>query len=391
MSRSFLYYLFLNIYKDKKKHLGVVLISIVLIFLLSSSFFISGSIKDTLNNTLDNQADFIVQRTQGGERINAPLSWQDELSEIYGVSKVTPRVYGRYYFDDKLHYAIILGVDFFEEQSSKAITSLIKNINLKEFLSKEQMIVGDGVKKYLKAHFFNDSYRFLNPKGEFIELKIYAKFPKEANFATNNIIIMPIESAKKILGLKENEVSDFALEVPNKDEWDTIYDKISALHFDSRVITKKEVKKGYENLYNYKGGFFLSLFLLSLVTFSLLLYYRYSTIFYSEKKDIGVLRAIGWSIKDVIKFKFFESFFIAIFSYIVGVLLAYIYVFIFQAPILKNIYLGSDNLEFFISFRPILDFSILSSIFIIFIVPFIATTIIPVWKIAITNPKEAMK
>jgi ABC-type lipoprotein release transport system permease subunit len=391
MNKTFWYYLFLNIYKDKKKHLGVLLISIVLIFLLSSSFFISSSIKDTLNKSLENQADFIVQKHQGGQRVNAPLSWQDKLLDIYGISKVTPRVYGRYYFDDKNHYGIIVGVDFFEEQSNKNLQKLVQNLDLKAFLAKNNMIIGQGIAKYLQEHFFNTEYTFLNPKGEFIKVSIYKTLPKDSNFASNNILIMPIELARKILGLQENEVSDFALSVPNKSEWNTIYNKLSALSFDSVALSKRDIQKAYENLYNYKGGFFLSLFLLSLVTFSLLLYYRYSTIFYSEKKDIGVLRALGWSIKDIIALKFFESLFIALFAYIIGVLLAYIYVFIFDAPLLRDIFLGNDNLNLEFHFAPIIDFRSFSSIFIIFIFPFIATTIIPVWKIAITNPKEAMK
>ncbi len=391
MNKTFLYYTFLTIYKDKKKHISIVIISTILIFLLSSTLFISSSIKNTLLNTLNNQADFIVQKVIAGERVNAPLKWEEKLLNIYGIESVTPRVYGRYYFNDKLNYALIIGVDFLDDNSNKNISKIIDNLNLKKFLSKNNMIIGNGVKEFLEKSFYDKSYTFLTPKGKFIKFNIYKVLPKSSNFVSNNLIIMPIDKAKEILGLKKDEVSDFALNIPNNKEWNNIYDKISSLYFNILVISKNEVKKAYENLYNYKGGFFLSIFILTLITFTLILYYRYTIIYFSEKKDIGLLRAIGWSINSIIKFKLIESLITALIAYILGVTLSYIYVFIYNAPLLKDIFLGNANLNFFIKFNPILDFRVLASIFIIFVIPYIASVIIPVWKISTTNPKEAMK
>jgi len=60
------------------------------------------------------------------------------------------------------------------------------------------------------------------------------------------------------------------------------------------------------------------------------------------------------------------------------------------APLLREIFLGGANLHNSIMLAPILDFGILSSIFLIYAVPFVSAVLIPVWKIAVTNPKEAM-
>lgn len=391
MSRAFLYYLFLTFYKEKRVHFGIVLISTILIFLISSTLFVSSSLKTTLFSELDNQADFVIQRVKGDRLVDAPLSWQDKVEEIYGVSKVTPRVYGRYFFEDKKEYALIVGVDFLEEQSSKELEALTKDLNLKEFLADKNMVVGAGVKEYLKSHFYSKDYNFLNTKGEFVKVKIYKTLNKNSSLFSNNLIIVPIDLAREILGVDEDYVTDFMLNVPNDDERDNVYTKLSSLYFDILVTSKKDIKKGYENLFNYKGGFFMVLFLLSLVTFILILYYRYTIIFYSQKRVIGIYRAIGWSIKDIIKLKTLESFMIVIVAFIIGVSLGYIYTFIFDAPLIKSIFIGSSNLVDYGKLEPVVDFRVISSIFLLFATPFMAASIVPVWKIAITNPKEAMR
>ncbi len=386
----FFFFLTLEFFKERKKHIGVVVISLVILFLLSSVLFISSSIRYSIEQTLDKEPDFVVQKIQGGERVNAPAEWIDPLLEIYGINKVTARVYGRYFFKAKRDSFLIVGVDFMDEQSHKTLESIMDETDLKSFLSSDNMLVGEGVSIYLKEHFYPNHYSFLTPKGDFKKINIFKVLPKESNLIANDMIILPMDLAKEVLGMGEDEVTDIALNVPNDDEWDNVADKISAFYYDLRVVTKHDIKKAYENLYNYKGGVFLILFLIAIVTFVLILYQRYAMVYSSERRHIGLLRALGWSIRDVLKLKFFETIIIVIISFIVGVVLAYFYVFVLGAPLLKEIFLGGANMKNSLVLVPVLDFGVLSSIFLIYAVPFIAAVLIPVWKISVTDPKEAM-
>jgi len=382
-------YLSLMLFKDKARYFALTIVSIIVVFLLSSILFISSSIKGSLLKNLTNQPDFIVQKIVAGTSHEAPLKWQDKLLEIPGVSTINARVYGRYALDNSKS-ALIIGVDFFDEQTNKEIKNLIKNINLKEFLKTDSMIIGDGLNNYLKKHFFNSSYNFLTPSGDFKRVKIYEVLDKKSALFSNDIAIMPINLARKILGIKDNLASDFALNIPNDSEKATIKDKIEALFFDARVITKEQMQKAYESLYDYKSGIFLVTFLITLFTFTLILYLRYTIATSIEKKEIGIFRAVGWSIKDVLSLKFFENLSLVLFSFIVGVSLAYIYVFKFNAPLLINIFLGGDNLKNSPTLEVFIDYGVIASIFIIYAMSYLATTLIPIWRIAITDPKEAM-
>jgi len=390
MNNAFWHFLTLQLFKEKSKHLSTVIVSVLLIFLLSSVLFISSSIRFSLEQTLEVQPDFVVHKSLGGRAVPTPLDWVDELIEIHGVGEVSPRVYGRYFFEPKEKSFLIVGVDFLEEQSHKRLKELLQTTNLKEFFKTEQMLVGNGVREYLKEHFYENEYNFLTPKGAFKKVGIFQTLPTQTNLIANDMIIMPIDLARQILGYNENELSDITFNVPNPDEWNLMNDKLSALHYEIEVVNKNEVKKAYENLYNYKGGLFLMLFLIVLTTFGLILYQRYNMVFSTEKRQVGLLRALGWSINDVLKLKFTETLIVVMGSYILGLFLAYIFVFFLNAPLLQELFLGGQNLKNSVIFTPVLDFSVLFSIFLLYALPFMASVLIPVWKVAVSDPKEAM-
>jgi len=386
----FLHFLTLLLFKQKSKHIGAVLISVIIIFLLSTVLFISSSLQHSILCTLKKQADFTVSRIEAGKAVNTPAEWVEKIMEINGVSKVAPRVYGRYFFAPRGNAFLVVGIDFFDEQNNQEMQLLLKNLNLKTFLSQDSMLVGEGVKNFLKAHYFTDDFTFKTPKGSFKKVKIAKVLPKQSNLIANDMIILPIDVAREIFGIGEDEVTDITFNVPNDAEWDNIITKLHLMFYDVRVIEKREVKKAYENLYNYKGGLFLILYLVTIVTFILILYQRYSMVYSTERKEIGILRAIGWSIRDILKLKFYENLTIVMVSFILGVVLAYGYVFILNAPLLSQIFLGNANLSNSVTFVPVVKFGLLGSIFFFYAVPFLAAVLIPAWKIAVTPPKEAM-
>jgi len=386
----FLYFLALEFFRERRKHIGIIAISLIVIFLLSSVLFISSSIRYSLEQTLAQQPDFVVQRMRGGDRVDTPAAWMDRLIEIPGVSSVTARVYGRYFFKPKERSFLIVGVDFLDEQSHRGLQSIMDETDIKSFLSGDRMIVGKGVSDYLKAHFYPESYRFMTPTGSFKKVDIFKVLSAKSNLLSNDLIIMPIDLAREVLGIDQDAVSDIAFNVPNEDEWESVESKVGSFYYDLRIVSRQDVEKAYEHLYNYKSGLFLILFLVTMTTFVLILYQRYAMVYSSERRHIGLLRALGWSIRDVLKLKLFETLMVVIVSFVVGVFLAYLYVFLLGAPILKEIFLGGANLQNELTLVPVLDIGLLSSIFLIYAVPFVSAVLIPVWKISVTSPKEAM-
>jgi len=388
---AFINFLFLLIYKHRSKHIAIFCISTLMIMLLSSVLFISSSIKYDVFKTLHAQPDFIVQKIRGGKSVDIDNNLTDDFIKISGISDVQSRVFGRYFIANQMEYFTIVGVDFFEEELESEFKQLFANLDIKRFLQQDNMIVGDGVKNFLRENHYKEYFNFKTPLGETKKITIYQTLPKKSNLIGNDIIIMDIELAREILGVDENKATDIILNVPNDAEKDNIKFKLLSLHYDTRVITKEDIKNSYEHLFNYKSGLFLLLFIISLLTFMLILYQRYSMINSNDKKEIGVLRAVGWSIKDVLKLKILETLAIGLWAFVLGVVFAYIFVFVLDAPLLRDIFIGFNNLQNSVSFTPVIDFGLLFSLFLFFMVPFVASVLIPVWKIAIIDPVEVMK
>ena len=387
----FFNFLFLLLIKHKSKHIAIFIISILIVFLISSVLFISNSLKKEVFSTLNNQSDFIIQKTNNGKIFDTPISWIDDFSSINGVKNVQQRVYGLYYFMPENIYFTIVGVDLFEEHTNKNIKELLSILNISDFLQNDSMIIGNGIKNIFDKYHYFDSYDFKLLDKQSLNIKIFKDLPKEANLVANDLIIMDINLAKIILNINEEDSTDIVLNVPNNLERQNIKEQLILKHSNIRILQKESLKKEYENMFNYKGGIFLVLFIVVIFTFILILYQRYSMISSNDKKEIGILKAVGWSIKDIIKLKIIENFIVGFMAFIIGIIISYIFVFILNAPILKNIFIGFSNIQNDFILNPNIDFTIIVTLFLFFIIPFLSAILIPVWKISIIDANESMK
>ena len=387
----FFNFLFLLLIKHKSKHIAIFIISILIVFMISSILLISNALKKEIFSTLNNQSDFVIQKTNNGKIFDTPISWIEDFYSINGVKNIQQRVYGQYYFMPENIYFTIIGVDLFEENSNKNIKELLSVLNISSFLQNDSMIIGNGIKKIFDKYHYFDSYNFKLLDKNTINIKIFKDLPKEANLVANDLIIMDINLAKKILNIDEENSTDIVLNVPNDLEKQNIKEQLILKHSNIRILQKENLKKEYENMFNYKGGIFLVLFIVVIFTFILILYQRYSMISSSDKKEIGILKAVGWSIKDIIKLKIIENFIVGFMAFIIGIIIAYIFVFILNAPILKNIFIGFSNVQNDFILNSNIEFTTLVTLFLFFIIPFLSAVLIPVWKIAVIDANESMK
>ncbi len=387
----FFNFLFLLLIKHQSKHLAIFIISIFIVFLISSVLFIKNSLQKEIFSTLENQSDFIIQQTNGSKIVNTPVSWIDDFSSINGVKNTQQRVYGQYYFLPENVYFTIVGIDLFEENTNKKLNELLKSLDISNFLENDSMIIGDGIKKIFDKYHYFDSYDFKLSNSDLKNIKVFNSLPKDLNLVANDLIIMDINLAKEILNINENESTDIVLNVPNNLERQNVKEQLLLEHSNLRILQKDELKKEYENMFNYKGGIFLILFIVVLFTFILILYQRYSMISSTDKKEIGILKAVGWSIKDIIKLKIMENFIVGFMAYIIGVVFSYIFVFILNAPILKHIFIGFLNMQNDFIFNPNIEINSLITLFLFFMIPFLSAILIPVWKVAVLDSIKSMK
>lgn len=386
-----IHFLLILLWTYKKKHSAIFILSTFLIALLSSIFFLSSSIKRDIYATLDKQADFTIQRYIAGRVVNIPDSWVNEFLLINGVKSASGRIYGRHYYEPMEEYFTIIGLDFYDVQVLKEMKTVVHNIDVEEFLKRKNMIIGSGVSEFFNKYHYFDYYTFRPPDRTIEKVYIYKQLNPLSDIVSSDMILMESTNAKKILGVKDGYVSDIILSVPNAKEREMVYTKLRISHFDIRIIQKNEIQQYYENLYNYKGGIFLSLFIVVLLSFALILFQRYSLITTVDAKEVAILRLSGWRVDEVLWLKLSENFIVILAAYLSGIFLAYFYVYFLDAPLLQNIFLGFDNLQHTTSFSPSFTLHDLALIFLLFVTPFMLTILIPLWRVSIQEPTEILK
>ena len=383
-SSVFINLIFLLLHKQKTKYISIFILATLTIFLLSTVIFIKSSLQNEILKTLESHNDFIIQREFGGRIFDIENQLEDKLRNIYGVKNITKRVYGRYKFLSEDVYFTIIGVDF------SNLNKELKNLGLQN-ISNDEMIVGFEVDNLLKKYKYTNYYDFFLPNKEIKKVKIAKVLEKESNIISSDIIILDINLARDILGINRDFSTNIAFDVPNELERANIKQKLQRLDLDLNIIQKEDILKKYETIFNYKGGVFLILYLVVLFAFIMILYQRYSQVSINERKQIAIFKAIGYSVRDIIKIKMSENFVVAFVSYLFGVLLAYFFVFVLNAPILKNIFIDFSNIKNDFIIYPYIEFSTFVTLFLFFMVLFLSSVLIPVWKISAINPYESLR
>lgn len=380
-----------SLMRRASKSFFIFFILSLLIFLLSSVLMIADAIKLELNTTLKTLPQITLQRFVAGKQSDVPIQRVEALLDIEGISSVTPRVWGYYYFKPAGVNFSVVGLDAYEEQYSATLNHLTQNFDLKLLESQQAMIIGVGVKKVLSENYYTDFFNFVTSEGKWQRVSIAGVFNSDLALESNDLIIVPKTLAYAIFGMEKDKATDIVIKVANVKEIPMIVQKINERFPDLRAITQDDIRVSYQNIFDYKSGFFLSLFSICAFAFFIIIYDKTSGLSSEEKKEIGILKAIGWSSDDILKEKFYESTMMALGAFLLGISCSLFYVYGLQAPLLRNVFMGYSALK--PSFE--LPFSVDSSMFVLLFflsVPiYIAATLIPAWKASSLDADEVMR
>ncbi|MEW6116331.1 MAG: ABC transporter permease [Nitrospirota bacterium] len=371
-----------SLVRRKYKNLAILLVYTFTIMLLASILFLTHALKQEASFLLLDAPDLVVQKMAAGRHDLIPVQYARAVEKIRGVKKASPRHWGYYYDALTRSNYTVLGIDTGMPGLHLVEGSLPSD--------KGQCAIGTGVAA-VRSVGVGDELIIVDSHNTGTAYEITGTFSAQSNLLTYDLVVLTRGELMRFFGLPADRATDIAVEVHNEREVPTIAAKIRQVLPDTRPITKNEIIRTYDAVFNWRSGMMLVIFSSALIAFCILAWDKATGISAEEKREIGILKAIGWDTSDILELKFWEGAALSLTSFLLGSIAAYVHVFFFSASLLAPVIKGWSVL--FPEFRltPSIDFYQITVMGFLTVVPYIASTIVPSWKAAITDPESVMR
>ena len=360
-----------SLLRRKGRNMALMLVYTLVVFMLASVLFFTHSIKKEASIILQDAPEMVVQRMVAGRHELIPISYVDKIKEIKGVNSVKGRRWG-YYYDPitGANYTLIVSED--------------------GQVSPGNIVIGEGVSRTRLA-FEGDTMEFKTSGGTIIDLEIKSTISPRSQLISSDLILVSEEDFGRLFGRSKDYVTDLTLKVKNPRELPTIAVKIAEVLPDTRQILRDEILRTYDAVFNWRGGILIVILLGAMLAFIIFAWDKASGLSLEERREIGILKAIGWEASDVILKKIWDAIGVSLFSFLSGVLLAYAHVFFTSSILFEPVLKGWAILYPQFKITPFIDASQVAALFFLTVVPYTVATIIPSWRAATVDPDSVMR
>lgn len=371
-----------SLLRRKYKNLSLIVVYAFTIATLGSVLFLTHALKLEATDSLVTAPELVVQRIVAGRHDLVPTQYADVIRKFPGVGSVTPRVWG-YYYDSLIKANLtLIGISSYQGELDLLDGRLPEN--------PEECAIGMGVAEAFGPTLGDDLVLEDSEKKRTV-FKITGIFRAESNLLSNDLVVLQEAALRDFFSLDQGLATDLVVQVHNQREIKTLAKKIKYNLPDTRPISRDEILHTYDTLFNWRSGMMLAVAVAALIAFCILAWDKATGISAEEKQEIGVLKAIGWETADVLAVKFWEGVVISLTSFVLGLLAAWLHVFVFGAPALVPLLKGWSVLFPKFQLTPAVDFYQVFVLAFLTIVPYLACTVIPSWKTAATDPEHVMR
>jgi ABC-type lipoprotein release transport system permease subunit len=360
-----------SLWRRKWKNVALVVVYTAIIFVLASVMFFADSLRRQAAFILRDAPEIIVQRTVAGSHDLIPVNYGGSLSAVKGVTAVQPRFWGYYFYPSvKASYTVMVPDGFGHKEGS--------------------IMIGSGIARAHGLH-KGDTMWFTKSDGVAMGLSVVGILPVESEIISYDLVLMGEGDFRRLFGIPDGYATDLAVTVQNPGDISAIAARIVEVLPDTRPIVRDEILRTYEALFSWRQGITIAVLLGALLSLIILAWEKASGLSAEERREIGILKAVGWEISEVIIMKSWEGIVISLSAFLMGTIFAYLHIFftsyIFFEPVLK----GWSVLYPHFRLIPHIDPYQMTALFFLTVVPYTMATIIPSWKAAIVDPDEVMR
>jgi ABC-type lipoprotein release transport system permease subunit len=369
--RAFLDFTLSSLWRRKTRNLSLLLVYTLVVFMVSSVIFFTNAIRREAGAVLADAPEMTIQRLVAGRHDLIPIAYAEKVREIRGALSVKPRLWGYYY-----------------HQAARANYTLMVP---EEFPYPEDRIkVGKGVlRTWGTAH--GDDLYFRSHDGQPLILKVAETFEESTDLVSSDLILMAEPTFRKISGVPEGFATDLTVRIKNDRESQTIAEKTVQALPDTRPVLKAEILRTYTSLFDWRSGYVIVLLAGAFLAFFIFAWDKATGLSAEERTEIGILKGLGWDSSDVLMIKFWEGTAVSLTAFLLGVAAAHVHVFFASATLFEHALKGWAVLYPRFTLAPTVNPYELAVLFFLTVVPYAFITVVPVWKVSVTDPDAVMR
>jgi ABC-type lipoprotein release transport system permease subunit len=360
-----------SLLRRKGKNLGLLLVYSLVVFMLASVMLFTHALRSEAGIILQESPEIIVQRMVAGRHALIPVDYLEKMGRLRGVSRRQGRLWG-YFYDPalKANYTIMVPPD--------------------RELANHEAIIGNGIAR-VRGVGIGDYVTIRAHNGDGISFQVTEIMSPQSELVSSDLFLISEQAFRIAFGIPDGMYTDLVLSVRNPHEVRKITEKLTLKLPDTRPILREEVLRTYDSIFAWRQGIVFVLLAGAVLAFVIFAWDKASGLSAEEKREIGILKAVGWETSDVLRMKFWEGAVISLTAFLLGYLGAYAHVFYGSASLFEPVLKGWAVL--YPDFQPIpfIDPLQIATLFFFTVFPYTVATIVPIWRASITDPDAVMR
>ncbi len=370
-----------------RRNLSMIVGLTFVVALYASVLLLTESLRHEWRATLDATPDLVVQRMVAGRPALIDADETFGVTDEPGVREIAPRVWG-YLFVEAIGGNVTVVAS--QDAETRWASSLASGRNLRPAGEVPEALVGEALADRLGVR-AGDRLAIPDAAGELRVLEIAGVFDHDSAMHSADVLVTTLAVARTLLAVPEAQATDIALTLARSEEAPAVARRVREALPGARVIERSALVRTYELTFDGRAGLLAVVLLPCLAAFLLLCWDRLTGLGEMERREIGILKAIGWETRDVLTARLWESATIAVGGVWIGYLLAYGYVYLLGAPGLAGALFGWSALHPTLELTPAARLEHLASLAGLVVLPFLGVSLIPAWRAATLDPDEAMR
>lgn len=360
--------------RRKGKNIALVMVYALVVFLLASVMFFSTAMRNEAALVLQDAPELTVQRLILGRQDLIETEAIDKIGAIRGVRNAHGRLWG-YYYDrvSGANYTVMVPTD-------PELTPPPRHVILGEGIPRARGFTFEGAALFL-SRYVGDLQRF----------DVTRTFGTDSALMTADLVLMNEADFREFFGIRDGLYTDVVATIRNPNEVAKIVEKAGRELPEMRFVSRDDILRTYQKLFDWREGLLAALTGIAILAFAIFAAEKASGLSAEEAREIGILKAIGWDTRDVISMKLWEGALVSVGAFLIGTTAGYAHIFIFGGKLFAPVLQGWAVIYPEFRLTPHIDALQLVSLALLTVVPYVAATLVPIWRAASADPDAIMR